>query len=102
VSSRRRIWPRISRQCDPGRKLTSNLAANLVDSARDHGDNVAIRLDRSVVTYAELERLSRQVACLLADYSVAAGDRVAVMLSNVPEFAALYDGILRIGAVKCR
>lgn len=76
-----------------------NLAANLVDSARDHGDNAAILLDQSVMTHAELERLSRQVAGLLADHSVAAGDRVAVMLPNVPEFAALYYGILRIGAV---
>jgi long-chain acyl-CoA synthetase len=76
-----------------------NLASNLVASARDHGDNVAIRLDRVAVTHKQLEHLSRQVASLLSEYGVAAGDRVALMLPNVPEFAALYYGILRAGAV---
>ncbi|HEX7824592.1 MAG TPA: AMP-binding protein, partial [Mycobacterium sp.] len=76
-----------------------NLATNLVATARVHGDNVAIRLDRVALTHAELERLSRHVATMLAEHDVTAGDRVALMLPNVPEFAALYYGILRIGAV---
>lgn len=75
-----------------------NLAINLVTSARDHGDNVAVRLDGAALTHAHLELRSRQVASLLADYDVNAGDRVALMLPNVPEFAALYYGILRVGA----
>jgi long-chain acyl-CoA synthetase len=76
-----------------------NLADNLVDSARDHGDSAAIRLDDTTLSYVQLETLSRRVAGLLAEHQVAVGDRVAVMLPNVPHFAALYYGILRAGAV---
>lgn len=76
-----------------------NLAENLVTTARDHGDNVAIRLDDSTLSYRELEALSRRVAGLLAEHEVAVGDRVAIMLPNVPQFAALYYGILRVGGV---
>lgn len=48
-----------------------NLADNLVASARDHGDNVAIRLDETTLSYVQLEDLSRRVAGLLAEYDVA-------------------------------
>jgi long-chain acyl-CoA synthetase len=76
-----------------------NLADNLVTSARDLGDNIAIRLDETTLSYVQLEALSRRVAGLLAEHDVAVGDRVAIMLPNVPQFAALYYGILRSGAV---
>jgi long-chain acyl-CoA synthetase len=76
-----------------------NLAENLVITARDHADNVAIRLDDVVLSYEQLENLSRRAAGLLAEYDVAVGDRVAIMLPNVPHFVALYYGILRAGAV---
>lgn len=76
-----------------------NLAANLVASAQNHGANVAIRLDDTAISHGQLETLSRQVATLLAAHGVAAGDRVAIMLPNVPEWAALYYGILRSGGV---
>lgn len=76
-----------------------NLAENLVTTARDRAENVAIRLDEVVLSYEQLENLSRRVAGLLAEYDVAVGDRVAIMLPNVPHFVALYYGILRAGAV---
>jgi len=76
-----------------------NLAENLVRSAEASPDRPAIRLDDIVLTYADLDQRSARVAGLLARHGVAPGDRVAVMLPNIPEFATIYYGILRAGAV---
>ncbi|WP_316528592.1 long-chain-fatty-acid--CoA ligase [Kitasatospora brasiliensis] len=59
----------------------------------------AVRLDEEVLTFAELDALSARAAHWLAALGVAPGDRVAVLLPNVPDFAVLYYGILRAGAV---
>lgn len=51
------------------------------------------------MTYVELDEESRRAAALLVKLGVSAGDRVAIMLPNVPQFATLYYGALRMGAV---
>lgn len=76
-----------------------NLAHNLVATAREHGQKLALLLDDARLSFTQLDVLSRQVATLLAEKGVGAGDRVAIMLPNVLEFAPLYYGILRAGAV---
>jgi long-chain acyl-CoA synthetase len=77
-----------------------NLADNLVRSAGDTPNALALRFgDGGTMTYAELEEASRRAAALLYELGVKAGDRVAMMLPNVPHFAVLYYGTLRIGAV---
>ena len=76
-----------------------NLAGNLTASAERFGDRVAQRLDDAEVTYASLDGASARVAGLLAAKGVGPGDRVGIMLPNVPYFAAVYYGILRLGAV---
>jgi long-chain acyl-CoA synthetase len=76
-----------------------NLADTLVATARAHGQKLAIRLDELTLSYAQLDVLSRQVASLLAEHGVGAGDRIAIMLPNVHHFAAFYYGALRAGAV---
>ncbi len=77
----------------------TNLAQNLVNSAATRPDHVAIRLDDATVTYAELDALTQRVSGLLLAHGVQPGDRVALMLPNVPHFAVLYYGALRHGAV---
>src|SRR5437588_10252081 len=76
-----------------------NLAANLTESARRAPDHVAIKLDDAELTYAQLDAAAARVAGLLRARGVEAGDRVGLMLPNVPHFPACYYGILRIGAV---
>jgi long-chain acyl-CoA synthetase len=76
-----------------------NLARLLTDTAVAHPHRVALRLDQHTVTYEELAASSACVAGLLAAQGIAPGDRVAIMLHNVPEFGSLYYGILRAGAV---
>jgi len=51
------------------------------------------------VTFAELDRASRRIADQLLQDGLRSGDRVGLMLPNVPELAAAYFGILRAGAV---
>jgi long-chain acyl-CoA synthetase len=77
----------------------ANLALNLVEAKDMYPDRTAVRLDDRIMTYEQLDRQSALVAGLLAGLGVEAGDRVALMLPNVPEFAVLYYGVLRAGAV---
>jgi long-chain acyl-CoA synthetase len=76
-----------------------NLAQNLERSAAEHGDRVAMKLDDAELTYAQLDAAAARVAGLLRARGVEAGDRVGIMLPNVPYFAACYYGVLRLGAV---
>ncbi len=75
-----------------------NLATLLTDSAQRDPDHVAIKLDDVELTYAQLDEASARVAGLLAERGVGRGDRVGVMLPNVPYFPVCYFGILRAGA----
>jgi len=76
-----------------------NLAAALTRAAAASPDRVALRLGDTAITYRDLDDAAARVAGLLAAHGVGAGDRVGVMLPNVPEFAAVYYGVLRAGAV---
>src|SRR3954454_13717257 len=76
-----------------------NLATLLTDSAAEHGDDAALKLDDATVTYAMLDEGSARVAALLQDRGIEPGDRVGIMLPNVPYFAVAYYGVLRAGGV---
>src|ERR671933_456115 len=49
------------------------------------------------VSYAMLDEGSARVAALLKAKGVEPGDRVGIMLPNVPYFAVTYYGVLRAG-----
>lgn len=77
----------------------TNLSLNLSESAAMYPDHPAIRLDDDVLSYTALDDAASRVATLLQEYGVQPGDRVGLMLPNVPEFAMIFYGILRAGAV---
>src|SRR5215216_3887337 len=77
----------------------ANLATILTDTVERHRDRPALKLDDAVVTYAQLDEGSARVAALLADKGVEPGDRVGIMLPNVPYFGVIYYGVLRAGGV---
>src|SRR5712671_105740 len=79
--------------------MSGNLATILTDSAARHGDRRAVRLDEAEFTYALLDEASARVATLLKAKGVQPGDRVGIMLPNVPYFPVAYYGVLRAGAV---
>ncbi|MEU5338186.1 long-chain fatty acid--CoA ligase [Streptomyces asoensis] len=77
----------------------ANLAQYLVETAQRQPGRPALRLGEHVTTYAELDERSARAAALLRAQGVRPGDRVALMLPNVPEFVVLYYGVLRAGGI---
>jgi long-chain acyl-CoA synthetase len=78
--------------------MNDNLARNLTDSVARGPDDPALRMDDTVVTYRRLDELTAQLAGLLRARGIVAGDRVGIMLPNVPQFAVAYYAVLRVGA----
>jgi long-chain acyl-CoA synthetase len=81
----------------PGMSL--NLAVILRESAKRDPERVAIILDSFKFTYRQLDVLSNQVASSLKSAGLQKGDRVGLMLPNVPQFPIAYFGILKAGGV---
>ncbi len=77
----------------------TNLATILTDSAARDPEHVAVKLDDLVLTYAALDAASAHIVGLLAEHGVGPGDRVGIMLPNVPYFPVCYYGVLRAGAI---
>ncbi len=80
-------------------ELSLNLATIVVRSAERHGDGLAVRLDPIKLTYDELDEMSARAAAMLRERGVSPGDRVGLMLPNVPAFVVLYYAILRAGGI---
>src|SRR5262245_54937801 len=78
--------------------MSLNLGTILQAAAADRPKHVALRMDDRVLTYAQLDRAARGVATALRRRGVASGDRVALLVPNVPEFPIAYFGILYAGA----
>jgi long-chain acyl-CoA synthetase len=76
-----------------------NLSTVLTDSAERDPDHVALRLDDMEVSYGLLDEGSARLAAVLADRGLKPGDRVGIMLPNVPYFGVCYYGVLRAGGV---
>ena len=77
--------------------MSSNLALNLTGTATARGQSQALRLADVVVSYAGLNEATARFAGLLRERGVGLGDRVGIMLPNVPYFAVAYYGVLRAG-----
>ena len=75
-----------------------NLADLLSRSAAEHPDSVAIKLDDRELSYAALDDAAAPRGRLLRAKGVQPGDRVGIMLPNVPYFPIVYYGALRAGA----
>jgi long-chain acyl-CoA synthetase len=76
-----------------------NLASLLTESAQRDPSHVAIKLDDVELTYELLNGATMHLAGLLRTRGVGPGDRVGIMLPNVPYFPVCYYGALRAGAI---
>ena len=75
-----------------------NLGSILLANANENPDAVVIRAGDLVLSYGELDRAARGVAASLRARGIAPGDKVALLVPNVPEFSIAYFGILYAGA----
>ncbi len=78
-------------------RMGLNLASILAESAARSPDSPAIRLGEVELGFADLDDRSARLATLLRERGLEPGDRVGVMLPNVPEFPIAYYGVLRAG-----
>ncbi|MEU6218715.1 long-chain fatty acid--CoA ligase [Streptomyces sp. NPDC047022] len=78
---------------------SANLAAFLTSTAQRVPERTALRLAAESLSYAELADGSARMVAVLRAQGVGPGDRVGLMVPNVPAFAVLYFAILRAGAV---
>ncbi|WP_069300925.1 AMP-binding protein [Neptunicoccus sediminis] len=66
-------------------------------SARPH--DAMVHFYGRTLSWGEVDRLSDQFAGLLQARGVGAGDRVALMMGNCPQFVICFWGIMKLGAV---
>src|SRR5712675_2595738 len=77
----------------------ANLGSLLERAAAAQPDHIALRMDDLTLTYARLREAAGQMSALLAAHGVRPGDRVGIMLPNVPAFPISFYGALAAGAV---
>ena len=71
----------------------------LVDAARKYPARAALIFRDQELTYSELNKLSSRLAAWLVQWGIKRGDRVAVLLPNIPQFVLVYYAILKAGGV---
>ena len=67
--------------------------------ARERGEAPALVWDGGSLGYAELERASNRTANFLRAHGLKRGDRLLLMLPNVPELWSIFLGAIKLGAV---
>ena len=76
-----------------------NLISILENSVKQYATKTALVLGEHRVSYTELDESSNRVANALIKTGVRKGDPVAMILTNSPEFAAVYFGIIKAGGI---
>jgi crotonobetaine/carnitine-CoA ligase len=84
----------------PERKAVSWTTDQILTRAVEEGpDRIAIVCEDQELTYAELDAEANRFGQMLYGLGVRPGEKVAVMMSNRPEYLVAYHGIARCGAV---
>ncbi|AZI57282.1 long-chain fatty acid--CoA ligase [Nakamurella antarctica] len=76
-----------------------SLASILAESAARFPKRSAVVMGQDTTSYEDLWLQTRRYAAVLRDKGIRPGDRVAVLLPNVPDFPRAYYAILSLGAV---
>ena len=75
----------------------SSVAALLEDSCRKFPDKPAFSCMGKTMTYADVDRFSAIIGGWLQSKGLQKGDRVAIMMPNILQYAAILPGVLRAG-----
>ena len=74
----------------------------VAEMARDHGDKVFVVYEDERVTFSAFHRAVAAFAIELQAQGVVKGDRVAVIMRNLPEWVVAFYAAASIGAVTVR
>ena len=77
----------------------NSLSAQVGRHARQTPDSIALTFGSRTTTYAELHDRAGRLATVLADRGVTAGERVALLMTNRPEYAEALVACSRLGAI---
>ncbi len=77
----------------------ASLVALLDESFKKFGARVAYKFMGKAITFAQVDDASRAMAAYLQTLGLDKGDRVAIMLPNVPQYPVAVAAILRAGYV---
>ncbi|MDO9166317.1 MAG: long-chain-fatty-acid--CoA ligase [Rhodoferax sp.] len=97
-----RIWLKSYPQGVPADLDTSqypSLVALMEESFKKYASRTAYSFMGRDVTYGQTDSLSRAFAVYLQNLGLAKGDRVAIMMPNVPQYPVAVAAILRAGFV---
>ncbi len=89
--------PGVPADIDP--TLYPSLVALMEESFAKYADRTAYSFMGKEVTFGQTDRLSLQLAAYLQGLGLARGDRVAIMMPNVPQYPVAVAAILRAGFV---
>ncbi|MDI6741200.1 MAG: long-chain fatty acid--CoA ligase [Smithella sp.] len=79
--------------------MTINLIQLLEETVQNYAERTALISDQQDINYRQLNQAVNAVAALLQESGIRKGDKVAIMLPNVPEFVYSYFGTIKIGGV---
>ena len=77
----------------------SSLVELMQESFKKYADRTAYSFMGRDVTFGQTDRLSQSLAAYLQGLGLAQGDRVAIMMPNVPQYPVAVAAILRAGYV---
>ncbi len=70
----------------------------LDDAAEKYGDRPAVSFQNLTISYAGLRDMAEKFAASLREYGLEDGDRVAIMMPNLPQTIIAFWGTLKAGA----
>jgi long-chain acyl-CoA synthetase len=76
-----------------------DLGRMLEETVRNFADKTALIHNETRLTYSELNKLVNSFANKLKSLGIEKGDKVAIILPNIPEFVISYFAAQKIGAV---
>ncbi len=77
----------------------TSVVALMEESFQKYANRVAYNFMGKDITYAQTDSLSQAFAAYLQGLGLVKGDRVAIMMPNVPQYPVAVAGILRAGFV---
>ncbi len=78
---------------------TMNLKTMLEQAAECYGTKTAVASGGLRLSFADLDKASNKIANALLAIGVKKGDRVVMLIPNCPEFAVIYFGVVKVGAI---